>query len=137
MQLAAMGVRRKICGGGKVDILLPFPVAEDTMQIVVHKALYPFYIAKKMPYVTASVTKIAILWQECFFSHSIKLCDLLRSAVTVLLHYLPEISAFNSEKRQNRLPTGLHQKNTPTLVTKSRKCRIVNTRWIGYFITIC
>jgi len=32
------------------------------MHMDVHKTLYPFYSTKKMPYVTATVTKITLRW---------------------------------------------------------------------------
>jgi len=64
---------------------------------------------KKMPAVTASVTKITLRWRiNAFFSfmlyfiqYTVKLRDLPLSAVTVLLHCLPNMSAFNSHMRQN------------------------------------
>ena len=77
------------------------------MQMEVHKTLYPFYTTKKIPYVTAKVTKIALRWQQClFFSHASyhtvwKLHRLALSAIAVSLHYLPNMSAFNSQMRQN------------------------------------
>ena len=64
---------------------------------------------KKMPTVTATVTKITLRCRInasfslmlLFTQYSVKLRDLPLSAVTVLLHYLPNISAFDSHMRQN------------------------------------
>jgi len=36
-------------------------IADDAMQMNVHKTLYPFYTTKKMPYVTVTITKNASL----------------------------------------------------------------------------
>jgi len=36
-------------------------IADDAMQMEVHKTLYPFYTTKKMPHVTVTVTKNASL----------------------------------------------------------------------------
>ena len=36
-------------------------IAEDAMQMEVHKTLYPFYTTKKMPHVTVTITKNALL----------------------------------------------------------------------------
>ena len=36
-------------------------IADDAMQLDVHKTLYPFYTTKKMPHVTVTVTKDASL----------------------------------------------------------------------------
>ena len=32
-------------------------IADDAMQMDVHKTLYPFYATKKMPHVTVTITK--------------------------------------------------------------------------------
>ena len=68
-------------------------VADNAMQMDVHKTLYPFYTTKIMPHATSAVTKIARCWQQCFFfthasfPHSVKQGGLLLSAVTVSSHY--------------------------------------------------
>jgi len=36
-------------------------IADDAMQMDAHKTLYPFYITKKMPHVTVTITKNASL----------------------------------------------------------------------------
>jgi len=36
-------------------------IADDEMQMDVHKSLYPFYTTKKMPHVTVTITKNASL----------------------------------------------------------------------------
>jgi len=53
----------------------------------VHLTLYPFYTTKKITNVTATVPKHVPRWQQCFFSHRIKLRGLLLSAVIVSLHH--------------------------------------------------
>jgi len=46
-----MGVRRNFSRGGNVDILLVhIPVANDAMQMDLHKTLYPFYTREKIPH---------------------------------------------------------------------------------------
>jgi len=42
-----------------------------------------------------------LLLHSCFFSHRIYLHDLTLSAITVSLHYLTQMSAFNGHMRQN------------------------------------
>jgi len=42
----------------------PFQVADDAMQMDVHKTLWPFCTTKKMPRITATVTKNALRWQQ-------------------------------------------------------------------------
>jgi len=54
-----------------------------------------------MTHVTVTIPKHALLWQQYFFLHRIKLRDLLLSAVIVSLHYLLQMFAFNSHMRQN------------------------------------
>jgi len=66
---ATVGVHRDFFSMGNVDILFIF-FRLLTMQMDVHKMLYPFYIIKKMPYITATVTKIALRWQQYFFTHA-------------------------------------------------------------------
>jgi len=89
--------------GDNVDLLLSF--SDYSMQIDVHKTLYPLCTTKKMRYVTASVTNIALRWRSngsfslMLFSYSLKLHDLPLSAVTVSLDYLRKMSAFNSHMR--------------------------------------
>jgi len=82
-----MGVRRNFSKWGqRRHFACPFQVADDAMQIDVHKTLFPFYTIKKMPYVTVKVIKLrfvdaAILHlHSCFFSHRIKLRGLPLSA---------------------------------------------------------
>ena len=41
--------------------LLRGNIADDAMQMDVHKTLYPFYTTKKMPHVTVTITKNASL----------------------------------------------------------------------------
>jgi len=65
--------------------------ADDAMQMDVHIVLYPVCTTKKMTCVTATVPKIRFVW-TCFFSHSMKIHDLLLSAVVVSLHYLAQMS---------------------------------------------
>ena len=85
----------------------PFQAADDALQMGVHKTLS--LSTKKTPYVTATITKTALRWRSKlyffytrdFFSHSIKFRGLPLSAVTVSLHYLSKMFAFNSHKRQN------------------------------------
>jgi len=46
-----MGVRRNFLGGGNVDILLLLiQVANEAMQMDLHKTLYPFYTTEKIPH---------------------------------------------------------------------------------------
>jgi len=46
-----MGVRRNFSGGCNVDILLILiQVANDAMQMDLHKTLYPFYTTEKLPH---------------------------------------------------------------------------------------
>ena len=61
----------------------------------------PLLHHKKMTHVTVTIPKHALLWQQYFFLHRIKLRDLLLSAVIVSLHYLLQMFAFNSHMRQN------------------------------------
>jgi len=58
-----MGVRTNFSrrGGQRRHFAYPLQVADDAMQIYFHKALYPLYIRKKVPYVTATVTKMRSL----------------------------------------------------------------------------
>jgi len=48
-------------GGATSTFCLSFQVADDAMQICFHKTFYPFYIRKKVPYVTVTVTKMRSL----------------------------------------------------------------------------
>jgi len=41
-----------------------FQVADDAMQMDVHKAFYPFYAKRKLLLFTAIVTKNALRWQK-------------------------------------------------------------------------
>ena len=54
-------------GGQSRHFAYPFQVADDTMQMDVHKTLYPFNTTKNMPHVTATVPKYALRRQQCFF----------------------------------------------------------------------
>jgi len=54
-----MGVRRNFSRGGqRRHIACPFQVADDAMQMDVHKALYLFYTTKKITHDTPTVTKM-------------------------------------------------------------------------------
>jgi len=44
-----------------VFVSLKGNIADDAMQMDVHKTLYPFYTTKKMPHVTVTITKNASL----------------------------------------------------------------------------
>jgi len=104
---SSMGVRRKFSKEEKSrHFAYPFQVAEDAMQMDVHKTLYHrtqrnapccgISTPQKMPQLTATVPKlrfVMLLFHSCFFSHCIKPRGLLLSAVTVSLHYLPQMSA--------------------------------------------
>jgi len=84
----------------------PFHVADDAVQMHVHKTLCPFYTITKMPPATARVTKIALRWRLgaamlLFTLHSTKLRSLPLSAVTVSQRFLPKMFAFYSHMRQN------------------------------------
>ena len=114
-----MGVRKYFSRVGKVDILVVhFRLLTIQMQIDVHITLYTCYTTKKMTHITATVPKMRFagsnvsfhtVWNSlaaiflfsfhivCFFSHR----DLLLSAVAASLHYLPQMSAFNSHMQQN------------------------------------
>jgi len=57
--IRSMGVRRNFSRGGQhQNFAYQFQVADDTMQMDVHKTLYPFYVAKKIHHVTVTNTKI-------------------------------------------------------------------------------
>jgi len=112
-----MGVRKYFSRVGQVDILVVhFRPLTIQMQIDVHITLYyPCYTTKKMTHVTATVQKCAslaavflftlyeTLWQQYFFSvftsyvsfHTVIYC------YQQSLHYLPQMSAFNSHMQQN------------------------------------
>ena len=61
-----------------------------------------FYTIKKMPKVRETVTEITFRWRiNAFFHNTVKLRDLPLSAVTILLHCLPNMSGFNGHMRQN------------------------------------
>jgi len=62
-----MGVRRKFSRGGKVDNWHPFQVADDAMQMNVHKTLYAFY-TKEMHQVPATVSKMRFVHSNASFS---------------------------------------------------------------------
>jgi len=65
-----MGVRRNFSEGE--HFADRFQVADDAMQMDFHKTLCPFYITKKMPCVTATVTKIALRWRNHASFHTVK-----------------------------------------------------------------
>ena len=69
-------------GGKRRHFAYPFQVADDAVRMDVHKTLYPSYITKKMPCVTATVTTVTkmhfigaemLLFHRCMLSHIIKL----------------------------------------------------------------
>jgi len=39
-------------------------IADDAMQMDVHKTLYPFCTKKKLPHVTGRITKKTLRWQQ-------------------------------------------------------------------------
>jgi len=56
-----MGVRRNFFKGGqRRDFAYHFQVAEDAVQMNVHKTLYPFFTTKEMPHVTVTLTKMRL-----------------------------------------------------------------------------
>ena len=63
-----MGARRKFSRGVKVDNLHPFQVADDAMQMNVHKTLYAFYTTKEMHQVTATASKMRFVHSNASFS---------------------------------------------------------------------
>ena len=94
-----MGVRKYFSRVGKVDILVVhFRLLTMQMQIDVHVTLdvhikiflFSFHIVR-------------------FFSHR----DLLLSAVAASLHYLPQMSAFNSHMQQNAYCRNLNEPLLP------------------------
>jgi len=73
------------------------------MQMDDHKTLYPFYTIKKMPFIKATFTKIAIRWQQCLFFthasfHTISNYVAYCYQHSALLHYMPIMSALNSHR---------------------------------------
>jgi len=59
-----MGVRKNFSRGRqRRHIAYPFQVADDTVQMDGHNALYPFYTTKEIAHDTATVTKNALCWQ--------------------------------------------------------------------------
>jgi len=59
-----MGVRKKISRGWqRRHIAYPFPVADDTMQMDGHNALYPFYTTKEITLDTVTVTENSLCWR--------------------------------------------------------------------------
>jgi len=71
-------------GWATLTLCYPFQVDNYSMQMDVHKTLYPLCTTKKMRYVTATVTKNVLRSQQCFFSHGLKLRGLPSSAVTCI-----------------------------------------------------
>jgi len=57
-----------------------------------HNAL-PFLHNKENDPYHGNIPKNALRWQQGFFSHRIKVRDLLQWAVIVSLHYLPQLSS--------------------------------------------
>jgi len=54
-----MGVRRNFSRvGQRPNFADPFQVADDAMQMDVHKALHPFFTTKKITHDAATVTKM-------------------------------------------------------------------------------
>ena len=58
-----MGVRRNSSTGERSTFCLSFSGWWYAMLMDVHKTLYPFYTNKKIPHVTATVTRNAFRWQ--------------------------------------------------------------------------
>jgi len=64
--LLAMGVRRKFSRGVNVDISLSlFQVANDAMQMDLHKTPYPFYTTKKIPHKSTRSVRIFLKSYSC------------------------------------------------------------------------
>jgi len=64
-----MGVRRYFSREGRIrHFAYPFQVANDAMQMDVHKTLYPFYTTKKRPHVTVTITKMCFVGSNATFS---------------------------------------------------------------------
>ena len=58
-------VRRNFSREGQPrDFTHPFQVVYNAMLMNVRKKLHLFFTTKKMPHITATVTKIALLWQQ-------------------------------------------------------------------------
>jgi len=56
-----MGVRRNLSRGCNVDIsLILFKVANDAIQMGLHKTLYPFYTTKKIPHERTRSVRICL-----------------------------------------------------------------------------
>jgi len=51
--------------GQRQNFAYQFQVADDTMQMDVHKTLYPFYVTKKIHHVTITNTKIRFVGSNC------------------------------------------------------------------------
>jgi len=61
-----MGVRRNFSKGEqRQNFAYQFQVADDTMQMDVHKTLYPFYVTQKIHHVTVTNTKIRFVGSNC------------------------------------------------------------------------
>ena len=66
-----MVVRRNFSRGQSRQFSYLFQVTVDAVQMDVNKTLYPFYTAKKLPHITATVAKNALCWQQWyFFTHN-------------------------------------------------------------------
>ena len=115
-----MSVRKNFSRVGQVDILVVhFRLLTTRVQIDVHITLYLCYTTKKMTHVNCNSPTNALRWQQCFFSHRIKLvgsntffsfhivCFFAHRDLVIaissrcLAAYLPQMSAFNSHVHQN------------------------------------
>jgi len=54
-------------GWAKLTFHCRFQVADHTMQMDVHITLYPFYITKKMPHVTATLLQMRFFGSSASF----------------------------------------------------------------------
>ena len=102
-----MGVRKNFTSRGKLDVLLIlFRLLMMQCNWTFKKRMILPAPQRKCPTLRQQSQKLLfvsaamLLFHSCFFSHSITLRALLLSAVTVLLHYLPKMSMFNSHIRQ-------------------------------------
>jgi len=69
-----MGVCKNPSRVGKVDILVVhFRLLTTQVQIDVHITLYLCYTTKNMTHVNCNSPKNALRWQQCLFSHHMKL----------------------------------------------------------------
>jgi len=82
--------------------LHPFQVADDVVQIDVHKTLYPFCTTKNALCYGNSHKNIASLAAMLLFSQYKTIRGSLLSAVTVS-YYLPKMFSFSSHMRQSKV----------------------------------